>query len=357
VLWVFKELALGGAERLLLEIQPHLEEIEFIPVAVTAGDRSLEPLLRSAGFSPTVLESRHQADLRWMGRLRRIVRGHRPDLVHLHNPYPAAGGRLALLGTDVPVVYTEHSVWPRYHLWSRWANALTLSLSDRIIAVSDAVRASMLRSPLGRRSQRKIEVIPNGINIDRVISDAQSENRPSTQPTYGCIGHLRSAKGIDVFLQAARTIQDAIPGAQGIVVGDGEDRDALMAQQATLGADSVSFVGVRQDAREILAGLDVFVIASRYEGLPLALLEAMSLERPIVATKVGAIPDVLTDRRDALLVAPEDPLALAAAVERLLTDRKLATRLGRSAADTVRARFGADTTARGYERIYREVTA
>ncbi len=355
VLWVFKELALGGAERLLIEITPHTEGIEFLPIAVTPGDRSLEPLLRSEGFTPVVLGSQHQTDVRWMGRLRRIARRVRPDLVHLHNPYPAAGGRLALRGMEVPVVYTEHSVWPRYHPVTRWANALTLSMTDRIIAVSEAVRVSMLRTALGRRSEPNIEVIPNGIDVDRVRADAIGGTR-SERPTYGSVGHLRSAKGIDVLLQAATRLQETVPQAEGVVVGDGEDRHTLMRQREALGASSVSFVGVQPDARSIIWGLDVFVIASRFEGLPLALLEAMSLERPIVATRVGAIPEVLTDGHDALLVAPEDPTQLAGAIERLLTDRELAARLGAAGLETVRTRFGAARTARRYEQVYREVT-
>jgi L-malate glycosyltransferase len=357
VLWVLKELAIGGAERLLLEMSPSLEgKVEFHPVAVSAEPRTLEEAYRLAGFRPVILGARSHADVGWVPALRQLTKRISPDVVHLHNPLPGAGGRLATIGLTVPVLYTEHNLWRRYHLLSRWANALTLWRNDAVVAVSSAVRDSILSSWLGRRVSQRLLVVPNGIAVTRVREDAirQTAGLPgiAARPAYGAVGHLRFWKGVDVLLEASKMIQRDMPDARGYVVGVGEDARELERVQARLGANSVQFLGLRQDARALIARLDVFVVPSRAEGLPLALLEAMALGRPIVATKVGGIPNVLTHERDALLVSPGDPVALAGGVVRLLRDRELAGLLGERAREVVEKRFAVERTAKQYMGIY-----
>jgi glycosyltransferase involved in cell wall biosynthesis len=149
-------------------------------------------------------------------------------------------------------------------------------------------------------------------------------------------------KGVDVLLRAAVRLDRNGVESTGYVIGNGEDARELDQLRRTLGvSDSVIFTGYRPDARSILGELDVFVIPSRHEGLPVALLEAMALEKPIVSTMVGGIPEVLEHERSALLVPPDDPDAMADAIARLLTDTELAMCLGREAGCVARDRFGA----------------
>jgi glycosyltransferase involved in cell wall biosynthesis len=359
VLWLLKEFAPGGAERLLLEIQKPLEGlVEFHPGAVTNEPRSLEGVLVAAGFEPVFLGARAEPDLSWLPRLRSLVRTLDPDLVHLHLPYPGAMGRLGMVGLDLPIVYTEHSLWNAYHPLTRWVNALTYARNDAVIAVSQKVAATILSSRWGRAIKDRLFVVANGIDTGRVRREADlTKSVPGIEPGpgYGVVGHLRVRKGIDILLRAAPLIRAAVPQARGYVVGVGEEAAALRNLKLQLAAESVSFLGLRPDARAIIQRMDVFVVPSRVEGLPIALLEAMALGRPIVATSVGGIPSVLSHGADALLVPPESPEALASAIIRLLREPELGERLGKSAQATVQDRFSSEATSRRHLQIYRWV--
>lgn len=359
VVWLLKELAVGGAERLLLELHGHLDgQVEFLPVAVSAENRSFQAAFQEAGFHPRFLRARHNADAAWIPRFRRLVTRLDPDVVHLHNPLPGTGGRMATVGSGVPVVYTEHSLWSFYHRLSRWTNAASLWRNDAVIAVSQAVRDSILASPFGRLVRDRLFVVPNGIDVEAVRQDAERLSTPHPgggRPLYGTVGHLNHKKGIDVLLRAAPLVQEQVPEALGVVVGTGEQA-AELDEMRRRWESPVELLGLRHDARGIMSQLDVFVIPSRVEGLPLALLEAMSLGRPIVATAVGGVPGVLTDGVDALLVPTERPDLLAAQIVRLLKDRRLAASLGEGARRRVEA-FSSSETARRYADTYRWVLA
>ena len=355
ILWLLKSLGIGGAERLLLELLDHLEDFEFHPAIVADEPRELEHAFSAAGIPATFLGARGPFDVRWVARFVELRRRIGPDVIHLHNPYPATGGRVASAFSRTPIVYTEHNVWSRYHPLTRASNALTLPLTDRIVAVSEPVRRSIVSSRLGRVVAGRTEVIHNGIDVMRVKEDAAKEGAMLPRPSYGAVGHLRFSKGADVLVRAAAIIERRLPEAAGFMVGGGEHDARIRSLKAELGIQRLELLGVRTDARRLMGQFDVFVVPSRQEGLPLALLEAMALERPIVATTVGGIPDVLTHGEDALLVPPEDPHALAEAILRLLTDVSLATSLGGAAGVTGARRFTSEVTARKYANLYRDL--
>jgi glycosyltransferase involved in cell wall biosynthesis len=363
ILWVLKELGIGGAERMLLELLPYFsDDLRFFPTFVSRTGDDLVPHYRGVGLRPYSLGAAGNWDLRWMVGLRRLVRRLDPSIVHLHNPLPGSGGRLALAGQGIPIVYTEHSVWMSHHPLSRWANSSTLWMSDVVVAASDAVLQSITSHPLGRLVKGRSRLILNGIDSDKVRTDAEADyssarHTVGSAPSYGSVSHLRHRKGVDVLLRAAPLIRSIVPGVRGYVAGGGEDAARMGRIKSAVGADDVEFLGVRSDARGLMRCFDVFVVPSRSEGLPLALLEAMALERPIVATAVGGIPDVLSHEEDALLVPPDDPQALGFAVARLLTDHALATRLGARAQERLDTRHSAAATAGQYESLYRTLAS
>lgn len=352
IAWVVKAWATGGAERTLVDLAAHLSpHVDVLPIAAHREPDDLVPALVRAGLAPLPLPP---GVAPWPLRLRRAVRTERVDVVHFHGPYVGALGRPALAGAPVAIVHTEHSVWSSHRRPSRLANAASYPMNDAVAAVSGAVAGEIRSSLLGRLVRDRLRVIGNGIDAADVRADA-SGAAPSvdvTSPSYVCVGHLRARKGVDVLLDASLEIARKLPAARGIVVGDGEDAVALREQQRRIGAHSVSLVGHRDDARAIIAAGDVFVVPSRTEGMPLAVLEAMALGRPIVATRVGGLPELLTHEHDALLVPPEDPFALAAAVVRLLEDRSLAATLGSAAHATVQQKAGAGSTAAAYLDLY-----
>jgi glycosyltransferase involved in cell wall biosynthesis len=360
VLWVMKELAIGGAERLLLEIGPALEGIvEFVPATVLDEPRTYEDAYRAAGFDVRTLGVTHPLDLRWMFRIRGLADELSPDLVHLHLPYVGALGRVALQGKGRPIVYTEHSLWSDYHPVNRFANALTFGMNQAVIAVSNSVQDEILASRVGARLGGRLSVVRNGIAVEEVERGAHSQSQlwiepVVTHPAYGTVGHLRHNKGVDVLLRASLLVREELPAATGYVVGTGEDAARLDGERQALNAP-VRFLGTRHDARALADVFDVFVLPSRVEGLPIALLEAMALGKPIVATRAGGIPEVLTDGESGLLVDIGDEVGLAAAIVTLLKDPDLGRSLGARAREVVQDRFSAQTMALSYLDVYRAV--
>ena len=353
VLWLLKTFGRGGAERLLLELAPYLDGVEVVPVATHADGPTLVDELRAAGLEPVGFEARGSRDLSWVPALRRLVREVRPDLVHAHAPVPAVGARL-VVPRSIPLVSTAHNVWSDHHPLTRFANALTHRRDTRTIAVSEAVRASVVDGVLGRVAGADPIVITNGIDVDAVVADARVETDvPLPARPYGAIAHLRPHKGVDVLVRAAGRVRAEVPDATCVVVGDGDMHRRLDELSRTLRA-GVHLLGTRIDARAIAARFEVFVSPGRSEGLPMAILEAMALGRPIVATAVGGTPDVLTDGVDALLVPPGDVDALATAIVRLLTDEDLARRLGMAARGSAQEHH-AKVTAASLLDVYHEV--
>jgi glycosyltransferase involved in cell wall biosynthesis len=336
-------------------VLPSLDGIEVVPVATHASPTDLVPALREAGLVPMSLDARSSVDLRWATTLRRLVRRVRPDLVHVHAPLPAVGARLALRGMGRPLVYTEHNLWEAYRLPTRIANALTMPADAATIAVSDAVRASMRRSALGRRLSGRVDVVRNGIDIRRVVTHAAEPLRePLGGVTFGTVANLRYPKGVDVLIRAAALVQRERPEAVCVVVGRGAERAGLVELAARCGAD-VRLLGLRPDARAIIRNLDVFALPSRIEGLPVALLEAMALCRPIVATAVGGTPEVIDDGETGVLVPAEDPDALATSILALLGDADARKRLGEAAAAAAARNWDASVTASHLREIYERV--
>jgi glycosyltransferase involved in cell wall biosynthesis len=356
VLWVMKEFAIGGAERLLLELAARMHGVDFLPVAVVDEPRNLRPYLEEAGMSPISLGARSPFDVTWLSRLRTLVKKERPDVVHVQNPYPAAGSRLGLLGLKVPLVYTEHSLWESHQGATRLANMATFWLNDTSVVVSDAVERSVAASAIGRFYASRLITIQNGIDPSSVRKEAtKGTNVHVAVGSYGTVTHLNRSKAPDVLVAAAAMMRDRGCAADCYIVGSGSLAESLERQRRELGAQHVHLLGIRHDARAILGLLKVFVLPSRFEGLPMVLLEALALGVPIVATSVGGIAEVITHRHDGLLVPRDDPVALADAIQEVLQDEGLARDLARHGRELVETKLHIDTTATRLLSVYRRV--
>jgi glycosyltransferase involved in cell wall biosynthesis len=191
--------------------------------------------------------------------------------------------------------------------------------------------------------QRRATTVVHGVDLSEAdaLMSRRTELRASVRSDldvgddellFMTVANLRPEKGYDVLLDAARIVADCDPPIRIAAVGRGPSSDALRARHAELAlGDRFRFLGQRDDVLRLLAGADAFVLASRHEGLPVALMEATSVGRPIVASRVGGIPQVLEDEVDALLVPAGDPDALAHAMKRLAKDPELRRRLGQHA--------------------------
>jgi glycosyltransferase involved in cell wall biosynthesis len=356
VLMLTKGLGLGGTERLIAGAVRHLDPARFrAEVAyLLPWKDALVDEIRHDGVPVHCLDARHATSVAWIARLRQLVRSHDIGIVHTHMPVPAVAARLAFGAHGPAIVHTEHNLWGRYRPATRWANRATYGRNDAVIAVSDGVAASI-------KSRVPVDVVLHGVEACHVRREpgARSAARASLglgadEPVIGTVGNLTTKKDHETLLRAIALAREAVPAIRLVLVGSGPLDAEIHRHIAALGLDdSVILTGSRDDVPDLLPGFDVFALSSRFEGLPIALLEAMATGLACIATTVGGIPEVVTDGHDGLLVDPGDPAGLAAAVVALLDDPRRREELGHNAAERA-GQFDLTTAVRRIERVYDE---
>jgi len=359
VLWVVKGLGPGGAERLLVAAATAHDRraVELECAYVLPYKDHLAGELEAHGVV-THCVSRTRRDWRWPLRLARLVRDGRFDVVHVHSPLPGAVARLAARslpdGSRPLLVGTEHNRWQTHRWPTRIANRLTSRWEAATIAVTDEVAAS-LAGPAARRAV----TVRHGIEVAAAREHLAARRvvraefvLAESEFVVGTVANFRPQKDYPNLLQAARLLRDRGVAVRIVAVGQGPDEAEIRAlhQSLELGS-SVLLTGFRPDALRVMAACDAFVLASRWEGLPVALMEALALGLPVVATNVGGVAEQLRDGRDALLVPPGDSATLADALARLAGDAALRRRLAeRSAA--LAERFDVRRAVEHYEQLY-----
>lgn len=364
VLWLVKGLGPGGAERLMVAAAGAHDR-----AAVTCSTAYLLPWkdalvgdLEALGVPCTCLDVHDERDLRWAGRLRRLLIEHPVDVLHAQSPYPAGIARLVVRSLPARVrprvVYTLHNTWTSFSTPTRWLNRATYGLDAADVAVSEIVR-----STLPARARDRTETVIHGIDLAGVR--AQRARRTEIRAelgmgadefVVGTVANFRAQKDYPNLLAAARLLADANVPVRVVAVGQGPQEAETRALHAELGlGDRVLLTGRRDDAVAVMGACDGFVMASNNEGLPVAIMEALALGLPVVSTAVGGIPEAITDGVEGLLVPARDPEALAAAITRLADDPALRARLAADAA-TAGDRYDIHATTRRLEEIYREVT-
>jgi glycosyltransferase involved in cell wall biosynthesis len=231
--------------------------------------------------------------------------------------------------------------------------------ADRVIAVSKKI---VSRMKLAGIDSKKIFLIENGVNLERFRNNIPPDSiRESLKIkkealVVGIVGALTEEKGHIYLLKAIPKVIQRFPKVMFLFVGDGRERKNLEKRTSYLNVkDSVIFAGMRKDVPEILSTLNVFVLPSLNEGFPMALLEAQAAKVPVVATRVGAIPDVVEDRVTGMLIPPKDPQAIAEAIIMILSDKKLAAGIAKKGFERVRDNFSSEKMGSQYLSIYKEL--
>jgi glycosyltransferase involved in cell wall biosynthesis len=360
ILILIKGLGRGGAEQLIVSAALHYDRaiFDYEIAYVLPWKDALVPELERLGVRATCLgDDRGRG---WLRRLRAFVRESGIDLVHAHLPYVAIGARVAL--PDTPIVYTEHNEWARYHKATFWANAITYPRNSYVFAVSEEVRRSIrYPRPLRHRRMPPVETLYHGIDHRSIGSGVGADGVrkefgiSDRVPLIGTVANFKPHKGQEHLLRAARIVRERLPDACFLLVGLGPREEQMRQQAEQLGLDgSVVFAGFREDARRIMAALDLFVLPSEHEGLPIALLEAMALGRPAVVTAVGGVPEVVTDGREGYIVPPRDPEALAERIVELIEDPAKRAEMGERALERA-ADFDIRKAVRRMEEVYKEL--
>jgi glycosyltransferase involved in cell wall biosynthesis len=280
------------------------------------------------------------------------------DLLHTHGYKADIYGFLASRRLGLPLISTCH-LWTRQTLAVRFydfLDSLILRRFDAVVAVSDTIAKSLRLSGI---RESKIRVIDNGIDLPHFshahATLAQKINK-GPKLVVGTVGRLVAQKGMEYFLRAAREVLPDFPNVIFVIVGGGPDRTKLEHLAKDLQIEqNVLFSGQCTDMPGAYASMDVFVLASIDEGMPMVILEALASKRPVVATSVGAVPRLIIPGKTGLLIAPRDVQALKQAILRLLNDSSLRSELGNAGEALVKRNHSHDTMARNYLQVYEQM--
>jgi glycosyltransferase involved in cell wall biosynthesis len=289
-----------------------------------------------------------------------------PEIVHTHGGTAGFYGRLASRRIAARTVHTYHGL--HYLRGGDRLKRIAYAMVDRwlcrrtswtiCVSQSDHELAILHRLAQPTRS----EVIRNGIDVGAFSSSYRARieeggaDRGARGPVIGTIGRLNPEKGHALLVEAAGIVLQEMPSVSFSIIGDGSQRGSLERLIASKGlVEQVQLPGSTHDVARVLSGFDVFVLPSHWEGLPISLLEAMASGLPIVATRVGGIPEVVGSSECAILVPPNDPNELASAILRLLRDPQRGLPLSKAAFERVSSEFGIQRMIERTEAVYRKV--
>lgn len=357
-------LTVGGTEGQLRDLASRFDRRRFnVLVCVLKGEGPVARAMRERGIRVVALDGHGAWDIRVLFRLFRLIRRERPEVLHAFLGFANLAASLVGRLLGVPVIiwsYRDVEVWKTKVHWLveraaiRWADAIT--------CCSDAVRQFVLAHVNGQAS--KFLTIHNGVDLEsfsrsRAASRAELKLREGGF-VIGTVSRLdEPKKGLTVMLRALADLagRDGIPPWQWALVGDGPARDRLRSIAAESGlAGQVMFAGLRDDVASVLPVMDIFVCPSLYEGFGIAIVEAMAAGRPVIASDVGGIPEIVVHGDTGLLVPPGDAAALADAIATLLTRPDQARAMGARGLARVRERFSIEQAVQQHQQLYESLS-
>lgn len=371
VLHVINTLAAGGAELHLLTLCRGLRRYA-VDMVVAFGresiddSRSLRNEFEDCGVRTVRVGAERRYDPGFPMRIVQVLRAERPDILHSHLPRAdLAAGIAGRLTRQRPWVVSVHGMHDARGSWSGrswmpvvrrlWASA------DRVIAISEAVKGWLVADQA--IPPTRVRVIHYGIDLARFASGKDELRRGwglTDEPLVGSIGRLDPSKGHEHLIRAMAAVHRRVPDAVLVIAGHdpGHHRSELERLIRDLGLQRVvRLVGFQNDIPAFLATVDVFALASESEGFGQVVVEAMAASKPVVATRIAALTEIVADEASGILVNPGDSEGLAEAVVRLLGDREEAQRMGRHGRVRAEDLFSADIMSSRTIQLYRDVLA
>jgi len=369
---VIGSLQMGGAEKLLVSTVRELDKSKFntfVCCSFATGDYgTLKRDVTKCNVPVTTFGPHNLCLLAPIVRLAAFLRKNNIHIVHTHLPESNIIGRLAAKLARVPVVVsTIHNIYIPDTTTS-YKKRIKVGIeritanycTEHLIAVSKAVVNSHIQ--YAHMDPEKFTVLPPFIMLSEfdsaVDGDSLRQKRnelgiPLDAPVIINVASLSPKKGLNYLLEAAGDIVTKFPNTRFLVVGDGSLREDLYKNAANRGiSENVIFTGVRRDIRELLAISDLFASSSLWEGLPQVFLEAMAMGKPVVATAVGGVPEIVDNGNTGIVVPPKDAPALAQAIIGLLRDPERTRQMGTAGRERVEREYGANVVVRKLERLY-----
>lgn len=375
VIFFLPTLDTGGTEKVVVDLCRYLPPLGYEIEVCTFSRGTYDALLYELGIRRSILVPGGIARrnppalklfrlLQRLARLKNAINRFQPQILHTHHLAPLFHADLLLRfgHRGVRWVHTEHSMpdlqkgyrFPPLR-WSR-----SLRCPDVLTGVSPLVVQCL--TELSRTPKQRTVLIPNGIELERFASAATASQPrsklglPQKGRLIGCVGNLRVEKNHQLVLRAMARLGPEEAETNLVLCGDGDQRSDLEALARSLGIENrVIFLGHRLDVPEILAALDLVLLPSCYEGLPLSVLEAWAASRPVLGTTVPGVQELIRHNEDGWLVPPEDPEQMADGILRILKDPGLGGRLSLSGRQRVFREYGVEAMVAGYDCIYREL--
>jgi len=359
-------LDLGGLERIVVDLI-RVGRTHGLDPSVICLERpgTLAAQVEALGMPLLCADKPPGVRLGTVGRVRELLRRLKPDVVHTHQIGALFYAGPAARREKVPVVvHTEHinnvAKSPTLNkkirtrlLWG-WAG----SFADRFCCVSDDIAEAV--TAYGTVARQKVSVVLNGIDTAAFDSTGDCESLrqrlgiPRDAPVIGTVGRLNEVKRQNLLIRSFANIANRDPKPHLLLVGDGPELESLRGMAAAVGlADHVHFAGYQARPEHFLHLMDIFALTSRLEGMPLAILEAWAAGRPVIASRVGGVPGIVTEGQTGILFDSGDEAALTQAMNRLLASPDEAQRLGEAGKRLVRSRFDLHVMAKSYEEHYR----
>jgi len=361
ILHIIKSLGRGGAEMLLPEtLSIHdKKRYEFHYIYFIPWKYQMVEAIEKEGGKVTCFSAKN--NLRIILKARKIsayVKRNNIQLIHCHLPWAGIVGRIVGKMTGIPVVYTEHNKWERYHKLTYYLNKMSFINQERVIAVSEDVANSIRK--FHHNNRPAIQVVSNGINTEKYTysnentRDIRKElNIPSQATVIGITCVFRKQKRLDIWLDVAKALHEKHPELHFIIVGDGILKKEIHQKSQLLEMHAyLHFVGLQSETRPYLQAVDIFMMVSEFEGLPIALLEAMSMGCMPACTDAGGIPELVKDNSNGILVPVNEPMQLINRLSELFQQPEKIKMMGDAARKTVIQSFSMQKMVSELENIY-----
>jgi glycosyltransferase involved in cell wall biosynthesis len=364
VLHVVLSMDLGGLERVVLDlVRAGLELGQCAGVACIQQRGILASEVEALGVPVACLGKRSGTRLGTIGQMKSLLRAFQPEVVHTHQAGALFYAGAAARGLRMPlVVHTEHGKHYPGRLRSRILGRLSAQFAARYFCVSREIASAVIAHRIA--AARKVRVIPNGIDTARFANRGghtgvrDEFNIPAQAPVIGTVGRLNEIKCQGLLIEALGQIRRAGVDAHLMLVGDGPMEGALRARAEELGLGAwVHFAGYCAAPERLFHAFDVFALTSRSEGMPLVVLEAAAAGLPVIATRVGGLPDVIDHGRTGMLVEAGDLAALVEGLSDLIANPERARLMGEAGRRRVDSEFTLRAMAQRYEQHYRELLA
>lgn len=360
ILHVFTTLPVGGAEHVLLSTLANLDKKKYESLVCCIQDKGvLGDQVIKMGFPLKELHLMQKKG--WDGNvvreLSRIIREEQIDLVHSHLYHANLYSRLAAWRSGVPAVITVHNTYLKRKWYRHLLNRFLAKVTGAIIAVSNDIKADIIK--YDKVPEKLVHIIPNGIDLTRAVStlsyaDARQKLGLSVDDfVLGTVGRLEEQKGQRHLVDAVGQLKAAGVSAKLLIIGDGRLRQNLESQIQRLGIqDRVKLLGTRKDVADILKALDLFVMPSLWEGLSLAMLEAMAAGVPVVATDVGGVSQVFGNNEYGYRIQPGSVEELVDKITYCLNNKEDVASVAKKGQQLVGEKYSSQNMVRNLEQIY-----